>query len=280
MWLEVLFKGFIMRKTFNSNFLTFIFSLCVFFVNSDLATAQAREKLVNNSERDTAAVGHFSRARALLIEALAEFELGKTMSDPSLLLDTERWRGNIIVRAEELNRIIEPKPRITRSGIEYGANSQLVGPNRASYKHPYVAGNRISKKPVVKSQPVVKNKPVTVPPKQIESSQASSSSQSVEVKQPLVKEENIIEEVAPIKKVELIEEEAALMKQEVVEKNENVTEPVNAKIFVENSDDYGSTAEVNQAPAATVEAVRNINSVEEEIDRVIDEIYNSKVSRQ
>ena len=102
------------------------------------ASAQAREKLVNGSERETVAIGHFARSRALLIEALAEFEKGKTISDPSLIIDTERWRGSIVLRAEELNRVVAPKPRITRQGISYEANNQLTGFDKPSATKPLV----------------------------------------------------------------------------------------------------------------------------------------------
>ncbi|MDR2338346.1 MAG: hypothetical protein LBE20_06880 [Deltaproteobacteria bacterium] len=258
-----------MSKTFNSSFLTFTFSLFIFFASHNLATAQTREKLVNNSERDTAAIGHFSRARALLIEALAEFELGKTISDPSLLLDTERWRGNIIVRAEELNRIIEPKPRITRSGIEYGANSQLVGQNRPSYKSPYVTGNKISKNPTTKKTQT-KSKTVISSPAKIKSSSAqSSSSQKSETKLPVVQEENILEkEVAPIKKLNLPKEEAA-KEEKAVEKIKELEQEISA-ISLENSADFGNAVENQKLSAETV----NDADIEKAIEKAIAEKLN------
>jgi len=129
-----------MIKLLRTSFFPLILSaslFCVAFCVSE-ASAQSREKLVNGSERETVAIGHFARARALLIEALAEFEKGKAISDPSLIIDTERWRGSIVLRAEELNRVVAPKPRITRQGISYGANSQLTGFDKPSAQKPLV----------------------------------------------------------------------------------------------------------------------------------------------
>lgn len=72
-----------------------------------------------SSERSAAAVGHYARARAMLVEALAEFEAGRRIARPDLLLNSEQWRTAVVSRAEDLNRILDPQPRVTRSGVAF-----------------------------------------------------------------------------------------------------------------------------------------------------------------
>ena len=95
-----------------------------------LTQAQAQQSISSDSERGGAAIGHYARSRALIIEALAEFELGKRLADPDMLLDSQQWRMTLDSRAEELNRVLDPKPRITRSGVRYKANSRLIREDR------------------------------------------------------------------------------------------------------------------------------------------------------
>jgi len=100
-------------------------------------------------ERHNIAIGHYARARALLVEALAEFEEGRHVAQPDLLLDTERWRSSVISRTEELNRLLDPQPRVTRSGVQFKANSALIRRDRTVSKSPedYPQGsNQISEK--------------------------------------------------------------------------------------------------------------------------------------
>ena len=100
------------------------------FLFLGLTQIQAQQGVPSDSERGNAAIGHYARARALIIEALAEFELGKRLADPDMLLDSQQWRMTLVSRAEELNRVLDPKPRITRSGAYYKANSRLIREDR------------------------------------------------------------------------------------------------------------------------------------------------------
>ncbi|MBL7663147.1 hypothetical protein JNK13_10395 [bacterium] len=77
-------------------------------------------------ERREAAVGHYARARTLLVEALQEFDRGRRVARPDLLVDVEEWRTSVITRAEELNRVLDPKPRVSRSGVRFKANPLLI----------------------------------------------------------------------------------------------------------------------------------------------------------
>ncbi len=89
----------------------------------------ARETTAENyasDERSSAALGHFARARTMLVEALAEFEAGRKIASPDMLLDSEEWRISVISRTEELNRVLDPKPRVTRSGVRFRASKHLI----------------------------------------------------------------------------------------------------------------------------------------------------------
>ena len=46
-----------------------------------LTQTQAQQSVSSDSDRGSAAIGHYARARALIIEALAEFELGKRLAE-------------------------------------------------------------------------------------------------------------------------------------------------------------------------------------------------------
>ena len=77
-------------------------------------------------ERSNAAIGHYARARAMLVEALAEFEQGRKYARPDMLLDPEEWRLSLVSRTEELNRILDPRPRVSREGVRFSANPMLI----------------------------------------------------------------------------------------------------------------------------------------------------------
>lgn len=77
-------------------------------------------------QRKDAALGHYGRARSMLVEALAEFEQARKFARPDMLIDPEEWRLSVISRTEELNRILDPKPRVTRGGVVFRANKLLI----------------------------------------------------------------------------------------------------------------------------------------------------------
>jgi hypothetical protein len=83
--------------------------------------AQAR------GERLSIAIGHYARARSLLIAAIREFDRGMGKADASPLLDVEEWRGNLITRAQELEKVLDPQPRSSRAGVKYEADPRLLG---------------------------------------------------------------------------------------------------------------------------------------------------------
>lgn len=107
-------------------------ALLVIGITPQLVFAEAASE-----ERATAARGHYARARAMLVEALTEFEAARKIATPDLLLDPEEWRLSIVTRTEELNRVLDPKPRVTRSGVRFNSGGLRV--TRAADRLPGVA---------------------------------------------------------------------------------------------------------------------------------------------
>lgn len=80
------------------------------------------------SKRDiTAGIGHFSRSRRLLVEAVNEFDQGLLKIDPSTLMDPVSWRSSLLERISELERVLNPQPRDSVSGVKFPANRKLLG---------------------------------------------------------------------------------------------------------------------------------------------------------
>lgn len=73
------------------------------------------------------AMGHYGRSRSLLIAAIREFDKGVGKASPEALLDTAAWRKSLIERAKDLERVLDPQPRVTTSGIKYEADPRLLG---------------------------------------------------------------------------------------------------------------------------------------------------------
>lgn len=88
--------------------------------------SQAQAQQYASKQREAAAVGYYSRARALMVEALQEFEQGRRFARPDLLIDAEEWRLTLITLTEQLNSVVDPKPRITVQGVRFRAHPRLV----------------------------------------------------------------------------------------------------------------------------------------------------------
>lgn len=78
-------------------------------------------------EKLATAMGHYGRARALLISAIREFDKGMELVDPNALLDTRLWRETVLERADEIARVLDPQPRATKTGIRFGNETRGVG---------------------------------------------------------------------------------------------------------------------------------------------------------
>ncbi|MBX7144672.1 MAG: hypothetical protein K1X79_09500 [Oligoflexia bacterium] len=72
------------------------------------------------------AMGHYARARSLILAALGEFDQGYKLADPKVILDAKHWRNSLIDRAQELERLLDPQPRVSRRGMKYKADTRLL----------------------------------------------------------------------------------------------------------------------------------------------------------
>lgn len=72
------------------------------------------------------AVAHYARSRALLVKAINEFDKGRSLAKPDELLDSVKWRNTLIDRAEDLEKVLDPQPRVTKGGIYFEADSRLL----------------------------------------------------------------------------------------------------------------------------------------------------------
>ena len=96
--------------------------------DSSKTGSSRKSRLENvNDEEMAAAVGHYARARSLLIAALNEFDSGMKIANPDSILDSRNFRSGLIDRAEELERILDPQPRATKGGVKYSADPRLLG---------------------------------------------------------------------------------------------------------------------------------------------------------
>ena len=90
------------------------------------STCRAQAPEYASKERARAAVGYYARARAMMVEALEEFEQGRKLAKPDLLVDPEEWRLSVITLTEDLNRLIDPQPLVTRDGVVFRGNPRLI----------------------------------------------------------------------------------------------------------------------------------------------------------
>ena len=80
-----------------------------------------------SAERLAAASGHYAKSRSLLIAAVREFDKAQKFAQPGALLEVNEFRNSIISRAEELERVLDPQPRISESGVKFEAYPSLMG---------------------------------------------------------------------------------------------------------------------------------------------------------
>jgi|GEM_PF-2008761 len=79
-----------------------------------------------DEETQAAAIGHYARSRSLLLAALREFDYGYKIAKPDAILNSKAWRESVISRAEELEKILAPQPRITKSGVRFSPDNRLL----------------------------------------------------------------------------------------------------------------------------------------------------------
>jgi hypothetical protein len=77
-------------------------------------------------ENMSIAKGHYARSKALLIEAIREFDMGARRAKPDAVLNSKEWRASLVNRAEELDRFLDPQPRISGTGVKFKAEGALI----------------------------------------------------------------------------------------------------------------------------------------------------------
>ena len=93
---------------------------------AQLTTVVEAQPRYASKERSHTAVAHYARARAMCVETLEEFEAGRRFARPDLLLDAEEWRLTLISLCEKLNRLVDPKIRISTQGVQVASNPRMV----------------------------------------------------------------------------------------------------------------------------------------------------------
>lgn len=81
---------------------------------------------VAGGERRSAALAHYARARTMLLESLAEFERARDIARPDLFIDSEQWRNNVINRAQDLDHVLNPRPREVAGGVQLSSQPTLI----------------------------------------------------------------------------------------------------------------------------------------------------------
>lgn len=75
----------------------------------------------------SSAIGHYARARSLLIAAVREFDQGLQSANPDILIDSKEWRNSVLDRAEDLEKVLAPQPATTERGVHFNPDSRLLG---------------------------------------------------------------------------------------------------------------------------------------------------------
>ena len=96
-----------------------------FLVFSPVAEAETSARYASK-QRQVAAAGYYARARTMLVEALSEFEQGRKYARPDVVIDSEEFRLTLISLTEQLNRLVEPRMRVSRDGLQVRANPRLI----------------------------------------------------------------------------------------------------------------------------------------------------------
>lgn len=98
-----------------------------------------------NQERAEAAKAHYRRARILLTEAMKEFDQGRSIAKPDLIINSEEWRARVGESTNDLNKVIDPRPRIERGGVRMSDNIKITQPGK---KKPEVKKEEVRKSSV------------------------------------------------------------------------------------------------------------------------------------
>ncbi len=106
-----------------------ILAVLLFFLMIPASSIAEKSKStiqVVKGQQLSAAIGHYARARSLMIAAIREFDKGLVLGNPAALIDAKEWRNSVIDRAEDLERILAPQPRATKDGANFSPDSRLL----------------------------------------------------------------------------------------------------------------------------------------------------------
>lgn len=87
-----------------------------------------------DGEKLSIAVGHYARARSLLIAAIREFDEGLKVVSPDALLDSNAFRNTLLEKSKDLERVLDPQPRVSKSGVRYQPDTRLLGNTKGEAK--------------------------------------------------------------------------------------------------------------------------------------------------
>lgn len=77
-------------------------------------------------EETAAAIGHYHRARHMLLAAVREFDKGYKLASPEAVLNGQQWRQEVLDRAQDLIKVLDPQPRVSKWGVRYDASPSLL----------------------------------------------------------------------------------------------------------------------------------------------------------
>jgi hypothetical protein len=101
--------------------------LCLFLAPA-AAFADKEPVKLERAEREgvASAIGHYARARAALLEAVREFDAGLKLANPQVLIDVHEWRNDLLDRAEDLEKILDPQPRTSETGVTFQGDPRFL----------------------------------------------------------------------------------------------------------------------------------------------------------
>lgn len=73
------------------------------------------------------ATGHYAKSRSLLLAAIRAFDEGYKLANPDLILDSKVFRNTLISRAKELEHVLDPQPRASKTGVRFNPDPRLLG---------------------------------------------------------------------------------------------------------------------------------------------------------
>lgn len=113
----------------------FLISGALLFGSTQSVLAEAAVPLQKaEGEKLSIAVGHYARSRSLLIAALREFDEGLKVVNPDALLDSAAFRNTLLDKTKDLEKVLDPQPRVSKSGVRYQPDTRLLGNSKGEAK--------------------------------------------------------------------------------------------------------------------------------------------------